>query len=135
MENLKDLYLLIGICLLSAIIQITAVIIFSKKNKKNKQVHKLYCILYESILEKYYITSLCSEIRNLKSITIERKELLLNDFNNQKPNFFKHRSFYFNKIYKGRAYWWCNTSLEKSTEQRKLFIKMLVDKTSPIKRT
>jgi hypothetical protein len=134
MENLKDLYLFIGICFLSAIIQITAVIIFSKKNKNNKKVHKLYFVLYEAIFEKHYITSLCSEIRNLNSITIERKELLLKDFNKQKPNFFRHRSFYFNKIYKGRAYWWCNKSLEKSTEQRKMFIKILVDKTNTIKR-
>jgi hypothetical protein len=108
----------------------------SKKEKNNKRVHKLYCVLYDRIYDKQTVTSLCSEIKNLKKLTAEESLFLLNHFKSQKPNFFRHRSFYFNENFKGRVYWWSSSSikiLEESTEQRKMFIKMLVDKTSPTK--
>ncbi len=136
MQNDKYMYLFIGLCLLSAIVQIIAVLIMSKKEKNNKRVHKLYCVLYDRIYDKQTVTSLCSEIKNLKKLTTEESLFLLNHFKSQKPNFFRHRSFYFNENFKGRVYWWSSNSikiLEESTEQRKMFIKMLVDKTSPTK--
>jgi hypothetical protein len=136
MKDEKFLYLFIGLCLLSAIVQIIAVLVMSKKEKNNKRVHKLYCVLYDRIYDKQTVTSLCSEIKNLKKLTAEESIFLLNHFKSQKPNFFRHRSFYFNENFKGRVYWWSSSSikiLEESTEQRKMFIKMLVDKTKPAK--
>lgn len=105
----------------------------SKKEKNNNKVHILYCILYESISDRIFVNSLCYEIKKLNFINAEQNELLLKHFKSQKPNFFRHRSFYYNNIFTGRAYWWYNYNVEKSTEQRKLFIKTLVDKTSPAK--
>jgi hypothetical protein len=131
MQNDKYLYLFIGLCLLSAIVQIIAVMVMYKKEKNKQKLHELYCVLYKEIHDKYVIGSLCREIKSLKKITPEETIFLLNHFKSQKPNFFKNRIFYFNESYKGKAYWW-NTS-DISTEQRKMFIKMLVDKTSPTK--
>jgi hypothetical protein len=133
MQNDKYIYLFIGLCLLSAIVQIIAVLIMSKKEIENKKVHKFYCELYESICDKDYIESLCREINKLNNITPEESLFLLNHFKSQKPSFFKHRRFYFNKVYRGKTFWWNVSCAEQSTEQRKLFVKMLIDKTKPAK--
>jgi hypothetical protein len=133
MQNDKYIYLFIGLCLLSAIVQIIAVLIMSKKEIENKKVHKFYCELYESICDKDYIDSLCKEINKLNNITPEESLFLLNHFKSQKPSFFKHRRFYFNKVYRGKIFWWNVSYAEQSTEQRKLFVKMLIDKTKPAK--
>ena len=133
MKDEKFLYLFIGFCLISAIVQIIVFIVMLKRDKNNKKAHKLYRVLYERICDKCYVSSLCSEIKNLKKITPEEIDFLLNHFKSQKPNFFKHRSFYLNKSFRGRVYWWNTYSTDTSTEQRKLFIKMLVDKTKPAK--
>jgi len=136
MENDKYLFLFIGFWLLSATIQIIIFVRMKNKDKKNKELHKLYCILYKNICNKKIVTSLCAEISNLpNSVRIERS-FLLKDFKSRKPNIFNHSNFYLNKSFKGRTYWWTNNEnlITESTKQRKLFIKMLVDKTSPTKR-
>ena len=124
------IYWFIGILFLSVIIQIIVFIVMVKRDINNKKVHRLYCVLYEVICDKHYVGSLCGEIKNLKKITSEEIDFLFNHFKSQKPNFFKNRVFYFNKSYKGKVYWWNTYSTDNSTEQRKMFIKMLVDKTS-----
>jgi hypothetical protein len=133
MKDEKFLYLFIGFCLISAIVQIIVFIVMLKRDKNNKKVHRLYRVLYEVICDKEYVALLCSEIKNLKKITPKEIDFLLKHFKSQKPNFFKHRSFYLNKSFRGRVYWWNTYSTDTSTEQRKLFIKMLVNKTKPAK--
>jgi len=127
------LYLFLGICVLSAFIQVVTIFYLSKKERENKKVHKFYCELYESICDKDYIDSLCKEINKLNNITPEELYFLKKHFNSQKPSFFKHRRFYFNKVYRGKIFWWNVSYAEQSTEQRKLFVKMLIDKTKPAK--
>jgi hypothetical protein len=133
MKDEKFLYLFIGFCLISAIVQIIVFIVMLKRDKNNKKVHRLYRVLYEVICDKEYVGSLCGEIKNLKKITPKEIDFLYKHFKSQKPNFFKNRVFYFNKSYKGKVYWWNSYSTDISTEQRKMFIKMLVDKTKPAK--
>ena len=133
MKDEKFLYLFIGFCLISAIVQIIVFIVMVKRDINNKKVHRLYRVLYEVICDKEYVGSLCGEIKNLKKITPKEIDFLYKHFKSQKPNFFKNRVFYFNKSYKGKVYWWNSYSTDISTEQRKMFIKMLVDKTKPAK--
>jgi hypothetical protein len=135
MQNDKYMYLFIGLCFLSAIIQIIVFIILVKRDVNNKKVHRLYRILYDVICDKHYVGSLCGEIKNLKKITPEEIDFLFNHFKSQKPNFFKHRIFYLNNSSRGRVYWWNSLTTQTSTQQRKLFIKMLVDKTNTNKLT
>jgi hypothetical protein len=130
MKDDKFLYLFIWLCFLSAIVQIIVFIVMVKRDINNKKVHRLYRVLYEVICDKEYVGSLCGEIKNLKKITPKEIDFLYKHFKSQKPNFFKNRVFYFNKSYKGKVYWWNSYSTDISTEQRKMFIKMLVDKTS-----
>ena len=133
MKDEKFLYLFIGFCLISAIVQIIVFIVMVKRDINNKKVHRLYRVLYEVICDKEYVGSLCGEIKNLKKITPKEIDFLYKHFKSQKPNFFKNRVFYFNKSYKGKVYWWNSYSTDISTEQRKMFIKMLVNKTKPAK--
>lgn len=133
MKEDKFLYLFIGFCLLSAIVQIIVFIVMVQRDINNKKIHRLYRVLYEVICDKQYVGSLCGEIKNLKKITPEEIDFLYKHFKSQKPNFFKNRVFYFNKSYKGKVYWWNSYSTDISTEQRKMFIKMLVDKTKTAK--
>jgi len=135
MKDDKFLYLFIWLCFLSAIIQIIVFIILVKRDINNKKVHRLYRILYDVICDKTYVGSLCGEIKNLKKINAEEIDFLFNHFKSQKPNFFKHRSFYLNNSFRGRVYWWNSLTTQTSTQQRKLFIKMLVDKTNTNKLT
>jgi hypothetical protein len=133
MLYIKFYYVFIAFCSLSAFVQITITILMSKKNKQDEKLHKLYTILYEKISQKSIVYSLCMEINNNCGFTSDEVDLLFTDFKNQKPSIFQNRVFYFNRNFKGRVYWWNNFKVNESTEQRKLFVKMLVDKTNPIK--
>ena len=100
---------------------------------KDEKLHKLYTILYEKIRQRKALHSLCFEMKRNCGFTSYEAHLLFSDFIKQKPSIFQNRIFYFNRNFKGRVYWWNNFKINESTEQRKLFIKMLVEKTDPNK--
>jgi len=117
------------------------VVIILKNRKAYVKLHKLYKILYETIAEKDSVRGLCLAINDLylkeRIISIEELYLLNDHFSRQKPKFYKHIKFYYNKNFSGRYYWWrTNSNIiihDSVTKQRKLFIKMLINKTHPIK--
>ena len=133
MLYIKFYYVVIAFCLLSAFVQITIIILMSKKNKQDEKLHKLYTILYEKISQKSILYSLCIEMKQNCGFTSEEAHLLFSHFIKQKPSIFQNRIFYFNRNFKGGVYWWNNFKINESTEQRKLFVEMLVEETNPAK--
>lgn len=143
MENNGNFFIwFIGFWVVSAIVQVLIFVISSRRDKKNELLHKFYCDFYEYIKDEILITGLCHEMIKFRSLGKDgdcisdlnsrlKKDFYIKHFLKQKPSLFKNRSFYLNDCYVGRAYWW-NIS-DESTKQRKLFIKMLIEKTSPTK--
>lgn len=141
-ENGNLFYWFIGVIIVSAIVQVSIFFIASRIDKRNKLLHKFYCDFYEYIKDEKVISGLCHEMIKFRSLGQEgecisvfnskiKNDFYIKHFLKQKPSLFKNRSFYLNDCYVGRAYWW-NIS-DESAKQRKLFIKMLIEKTSPAK--
>lgn len=132
-------YWFIGVIIVSAIVQVSLFLIASRIDKRNKLLHKFYCNFYEHIKDETDITGLCHEIIKFRSLGHEgecmrflkskmQKDFYLKHFLKQKPSLFRNRYFYLKDCYSGRAFWWNNSA--ESTKQRKLFIKMLIEKTN-----
>ena len=124
----------------SAIVQVLFFVISARRDKKNELLHKFYCDFYEYIKDETVISGLCHEMIKFRSlgkdgdctsVFVLKNDFYVKHFLKQKPSLFKNTSFYLNDCYVDRAYWW-NIS-DESTKQRKLFIKMLIEKTSPAK--
>lgn len=146
MGNNESIYWFFGAWILSAIFQIVIFIISSRRDKKNKILHEFYCEFYEYIKDQPIVTGLCHEMIKFSGSCVKDSEFIdskkskelkadffFKHFNSQKPSIFVNSSFYFNEYFTGRAYWWRSNSakgLEECTKQRKLFIKMLIEKTS-----
>lgn len=133
------IYWFIGVIIVSAIVQVSLFLIASRIDKRNKLLNKFYCDFYEYIKDETVITGLCHEMIKFRSLGNDgecmsffnlkiKNDFYINHFLKQKPSLFKNRSFYLKDCYVGRGYWW-NSSAE-STKQRKLFIKMLIEKTN-----
>lgn len=132
-------YWFISVIIVSAIVQVSIFLIASRIDKRNKLLHKFYCDFYEYIKDETVIIGLCQEMIKFRSLGNDgecmsvfnskiKNDFYIKHFLKQKPSLFKHISFYLNDCYVGRAFWW-NHSAE-STKQRKLFIKMLIEKTN-----
>jgi hypothetical protein len=129
--NDNFIYYFIAIWIFSAIIQIIYIVINSKIDERNKILNKLYIKLYERIKENEITSGLCKEVDYiLNSENNIYKDIFIKHFLKQKPSFFVNNSFYRHYSFSGRAFWWNNNFGEVSTNQRKLFIKMLIKKTS-----
>lgn len=98
----------------------------------------MYVLLYERIKDKKHISGLCHCIEDLREygdITYSELQILSYHFQNEFPTsfFFKllgtnakfRREKSFNRGCNGQGYWWTS----EGTEQRKLFIKHLIEKT------
>jgi hypothetical protein len=132
-------YWFIGVIIVSAIVQVSLFLIASRIDKRNKLLHKFYCDFYEYIKDETVITGLCHEMIKFRSLGNDgecmsifnskiKNDFYIKHFLKQKPSLFKHISFYLNDCFVGRTYWWNNSN--ESTKQRKLFIKMLIEKTN-----
>lgn len=102
-----------------------------------KNLHELYTLLYQQIQFQENIGGICHYIEHLfdsGKITRTERKLLRSDFDSQYPR----SSFYFFGVNKEfthhkcfiknnrSAYWWKG---EGATEQRKLFLLHLIEKT------
>jgi hypothetical protein len=129
--NEEFIYWFSAIWVLSAIIQIIYIVINSKIDERNKILNNLYIKLYERIKDEEITNGLCKEVDSIfNSENYIYKDIFINHFLGQKPSFFVNNSFYRHYSFSGRAFWWNNNFGQVSTNQRKLFIKMLIKKTS-----
>jgi hypothetical protein len=129
--NEEFIYWFSAIWVLSAIIQIIYIVINSKIDERNKILNNLYIKLYERIKDEEITKGLCLEVDSIfNSENYIYKDIFINHFLGQKPSLFINKSFYRHYSFSGRTFWWNNNFGETSTNQRKLFIKMLIKKTS-----
>ena len=90
-----------------------------QKNETLKSISQLHGIRLSSLCKK-------------NNLSIEDTWLLNNHFRSQKPTIIKNRKFRIKKKnLKDLSYWWNKNN--ETTQKRKDFIAMLIDKTKPIK--
>lgn len=94
-----------------------------------RSLHELYLILWDSIKDKDFDDGLCMEIFYLfgnHEIKGEEYDVLIEHFESQKPNENLHSEFLKSNSWKGCGYWWY-IGKESSDEDRKLFIKKMIE--------
>jgi hypothetical protein len=83
--------------------------------------------LWLQIKDKNKIYGLCHEIDQL---SYHDYGVLKDYFMSQKPKWYRNSKFRKATSYIGLMYWWDNDFIFEATEQRKLFIRHLIDKVS-----
>lgn len=94
---------------------------------ENRSLKELYQLLLDNFDKTGFNYGICDKIGLLQNkyiITWLEYSFLIFDFNSRKPTIFN--KFWWNKSYKGDAYWWDLN--EEGNKQRKLFIQSIIDK-------
>jgi hypothetical protein len=97
-----------------------------------RTLKELYQILYEHIVYDDVVSSLCWAISTLAhygKISQEEYKILSSHFIEQRPSVGKHPQFYSHSTY-NKSFWnnfWWQKGTKDSTEQRKEFIKYLIE--------